>query len=148
MKQTAVQVLDAARARRETPGCANFIHFNNAGAALLPETVLRTMLAHLQREAAIGPYEAADEVERRIEQVYESLARLLSCSADEIAVVENATRAWDMAFHSIPFQRGDRILTGMNEYASNYIGFLQAARRSGVTVDVIPNDEHGQVSVE
>ncbi|MCP4429252.1 MAG: aminotransferase class V-fold PLP-dependent enzyme, partial [Chloroflexi bacterium] len=32
-------------------------------------------------------------------------------------------------------------------YASNYIAFLQMTQRRGVTIDVIPDDEYGQVSV-
>ncbi len=28
-------------------------------------------------------------------------------------------------FYGIPFQSGDRILTGVHEYAANYIAFLQ-----------------------
>jgi selenocysteine lyase/cysteine desulfurase len=53
-----------------------------------------------------------------------------------------------MAFYAISFQRGDRILTSVAEYASNYIAFLQIARKVGVQVDVVPNDEFGQISIE
>src|SRR5207249_8601672 len=30
----------------------------------------------------------------------------------------------------------------------NYIAFLQVAQKTGVTVEAVPNDEHGQLSVE
>ena len=74
--------------------------------------------------------------------------RLLGCHRDEIAIVENATRAWDMAFYAIPFGPGDRILTAVAEYASNVIAFLQMARKTGAVVEVIPNEASGQLSVE
>jgi selenocysteine lyase/cysteine desulfurase len=139
--------IDVPRARGETPGCEKVAHFNNAGAALMPRPVLDAVLEHLQLEALAGGYEAAELQAGRIEAVYDSIARLLNCRRDEVAVVENATRAWDMAFYAIPFQPGDRILTSVAEYASNYIAFLQVARRTGAVVEVIPNDEHGQLSL-
>ena len=66
---------------------------------------------------------------------------------EEGAIVENATRAWDMAFYALPFQEGDRILTARAEYASNAIAFLQVARHHGVSVETVPDDETGQLSV-
>src|SRR4029450_6113029 len=66
---------------------------------------------------------------------------------ERIAVIENAPRAWDMAFYSLRFGPGDRILTATAEYASNYIAYLQVAARTGAVVEVIPDDEDGQVSV-
>jgi selenocysteine lyase/cysteine desulfurase len=140
-------MLNLPQLRADTLGVDEIIHFNNAGAALMPRVVFATVIAHLQREARIGGYEAADEAHERLEGVYHSIARLLNAQPDEIAVVENATRAWDMAFYSLPLQPGDVILTALNEYASNYIPYLQLKRKRGIELRVIPNDEHGQVSI-
>lgn len=139
--------LDVARLRAETPGCDEVTHFNHAGSSLMPRPVLDVVLGHLEREARIGGYEAEDEAAARLEGVYASLAALVGGRPGEIAVVENATRAWDMAFYAVPFTPGDRILTSVAEYGSNAIAYLQVAAR-GVAVEVVPNDEHGQLSVE
>jgi selenocysteine lyase/cysteine desulfurase len=136
------------RARAQTPGCERVLHFNNAGAALVPLPVLEAQTQHLLLEAEIGGYEAADRAHAHWEHTYDAVSALLGCGRDEVAIVENATRAWDMAFYAIPFRPGDRILTAAAEYASNYIAYLQVARKTGAVVEVIPNDEHGQVSVE
>ena len=95
----------------------------------------------------MGGYEAAAAVADQVEHTYTAIARLIGCRVDEIAVVENATRAWDMAFYGMTFGPGDRILTARAEYASNVIAFLQVAARTGATVEVIENDEDGQLSV-
>lgn len=141
-------VFDVQRAREETPGCANVMHFNNAGASLLPEPVLSATLDHLRLEAQIGGYEAADHAQGQLEHTYDAIATLLHCSREEVALIENATRAWDMAFYGMRFQAGDRILTSIAEYASNYIAYLQVARKTGAAVEPIPNDKYGQVDVE
>jgi cysteine desulfurase/selenocysteine lyase len=143
-----VTPIDVDRVRRDTPGCTKVAHFNNAGAALPPRPVLDAVLGHLRLEADIGGYEAADAAAADRQRTYEAIARLLGCSIDEIALVENATRGWDMAFYSLRFEPGDRILTSAAEYASNYIAYLQVAKRTGAVVEVVPDDEHGQVSVE
>jgi cysteine desulfurase / selenocysteine lyase len=138
---------DVARARRETPGCERVLHFNNAGAALMPRPVLDAARDYLTLEAEIGGYEAAEREHSAIERFYGAAAGLLGCDPDEIAFVENATRAWDMAFYALPFAPGDRILTARAEYASNVVAFLQVAQQTGALVEVIPSDETGQVSV-
>ena len=138
---------DLQRLRADTPGCAHVLHFNNAGSSLMPQPVLDATIAHLQLEARIGGYEAAAQATPSLEHVYDAVATLINCSRNEVAIIENATRAWDMAFYSIPLQAGDRILTASTEYASNYIAYLQRAQKTGATIEVIPNDEHGQVSL-
>src|SRR3954447_16108555 len=139
--------IDLARARAETPGCAHVVHFNNAGAALMPEPVVEAVVGHLRLEARMGGYEAAFAEAHRIEGPYGAIPALIGCARDEVAIVENATRAWDMAFYSLPFRAGDRILTATAEYESNYLAYLQVCRRTGAVIEVVPDDEHGQISI-
>lgn len=73
---------------------------------------------------------------------------MLNCESEEVAYAENATRAWDMAFYSLPLQSGDKILTSASEYASNYIAFLQSRKIKNVEIEVVPNDRFGQIDVD
>ncbi|MDE0727007.1 MAG: aminotransferase class V-fold PLP-dependent enzyme [Alphaproteobacteria bacterium] len=126
---------------------SDVVHLNNCGAGLMPRPVLDAVIHHLRREAEIGGYEAAREALPAIEHTYDAIAEMLNCQAGEIAVVENATVAWDMAFYGFPLEPGDVVLTAMAEYASNYIAYLQRAARDGIEIRVVPNDEHGQTDV-
>ena len=140
--------IDIAEVRRDTPATAKIVHFNNAGAALPPQPVVAAQIAHIQREAEIGGYEAATEAQARVANIYASIARLIGANADEIALVENATVGWDMAFYAVPLQEGDRILTAQAEYSSNYIAFLQRQRQIGFSIEVIPNTPTGEIDVD
>ncbi|UQR61208.1 aminotransferase class V-fold PLP-dependent enzyme [Bradyrhizobium sp. C-145] len=131
---------DVDRLREDTPGVANRLHFNNAGAALMPKQVVGGMIEYLQREAEIGGYEASAENTARLDGVYDSIARLVGSRREEIALAENATLAWQRAFYSLSFGPEDRILTTSAEFAANYVALLQVARRTGARVEVIPDD--------
>ena len=139
---------DIARLREETAGCEQSTFFNNAGASLQPRPVVARVIEHLRLEEQLGGYEAADRVAHELAEVYGSVARLLHCAPEEIALQENATRAWEMAFYSLRFAPGDRIVTAANEYASNYIAFLQVAQRTGAEISVVESDAAGEVDLE
>jgi len=127
---------------------SGYCHLDNAGAALMPRCVLETQIEHLELEASVGGYEAERRRHDQIEAVYDSVARLVNCDRDEVAIVENATVGWMMAFYAIPFEPGDRILTAEAEYASNYLAYLQVTRQKGVIVETIPSTVDGEVCVE
>jgi cysteine desulfurase/selenocysteine lyase len=135
--------IDLERLRADTPGVAHRLHFNNAGAGLMPAPVVDAMTAYLRREAEIGGYEAGFEASGELDAAYDSVARLICASSDEIAFTENATVAWQMAFYALPFEAGDRILTARAEYAANYVAFLQVANRTGAVIEIIPDDAEG-----
>ena len=139
--------LDVERIRAETPGCAHVLHLNAAGSSLPSRRTLDATLDHLRLEAEIGGYEAADRARPVLDGFYPSIATLIGAEPGEIAYVENATRGWDLAFYSLDFKPGDRILTCVSEYSSNYISYLQVARKTGAEIVVVPDDRHGQIDL-
>lgn len=135
--------------RRDTPAALRGrIHLNNAGAALMPEPVLAMVRDHLEREARLGGYEAADEAAARIEEAYDELAALVGVARRNIAIVENATVAFAQALSSFDFEPGDRIVTTRNDYVSNQLMFLSLAERRGVEVVRAPDLPEGGVDPE
>lgn len=139
--------IDVGRVRKHTAGCENVVHFNNAGSALPPDCVHEAVANHLECERMMGGYEAQAAAAEHLDSLYTGLATLLNARPHEIAFVDNATRAWDMAFYALSWAAGDRILTSETEYASNFMAFLQMGRRRGVEVMVAPSDHAGQVDV-
>jgi selenocysteine lyase/cysteine desulfurase len=134
--------------RNETPGCRNILHFNNAGCSLAPQSVMGSVLEHLQLEQQLGGYAAAEQAAGQIENFYRAFAGLLNCETSEIAYIENATRAWDMVFYAIPFQPGDQVLTGQSEYASNLLAMRQLEQRFGIEIVVVPNTGAGTICLD
>jgi selenocysteine lyase/cysteine desulfurase len=137
-----------AQLRADTPGCLTRVHLNNAGSALPPQVALDTMVRHLRREAEIGGYEAHTEADARIAAVYDSVGALVGVDPRHIALTTSATDSWLRGFLSIPLADGDRILVSQAEYASNVLAILASARRTGATVEAIPDDATGVVDVE
>ena len=135
------------RARNETKACADVVHFNNAGSSLMPTMVSDALHSYLHFEENLGGYETEEKYSESLNSIYTSAARLINCSASEIAFVENATRAWDFAFYSFRFKPGEKILTTLAEYGSNVIAYIQQVRRYGVELVFVPNDEYGQIDI-
>lgn len=133
--------------RAETPGCTHRVHFNNAGAALMPQPVIDSVIDHLRLESKIGGYEAAEQRRGDLDQAYDAAARLIGADPNEIAFTENATRAFDLALFAIPFARGDRILVGAGEYISHQLAYQRVAAQSGVSIEAVPEDDAGRLSM-
>jgi len=141
-------MIDVTAVRADTPGTNFVAHFNNAGASLMPAAVVGTVIDYLREESERGGYETADRHAGAIDAVYGTIADLVGADRSAIALTDSATRGWDLAFTSLRFEEGDRILTTTSEYASNVIAFLRAAERSGIVVEVVPDRPTGELDVE
>jgi len=139
--------IDVGRARALTPGCEHVLHLNHAGASLLSQPVLDAVVGHLQMEARIGGYEAAEAAAPKVARTYAALAELLGAQPSEIALMDSSTRAWDAAVYSLPIEAQDRVLISRAEYGSNAIALLQLRRRTGCQLVLVDDDEHGQIDL-
>jgi len=123
------------------------IHFNNAGSSLPPDIVVEAVVSYLREEAAVGGYETEAKYKEQLENVYTSIARLINAKKDEIALVENASAAWSLAFKGLSFQKGDVVVTSEMEYVTNLLGLLEFQKTHGIEVRMVPNDEQGNFSL-
>ena len=94
-------LIDIEKVRQETPSCETVLHFNNAGSSLMPVPVFEALQRVLKDENEVGGYEAERRAYDDILAFYAEFAALLNARPDEFAFVENATRAWDMAFYAL-----------------------------------------------
>lgn len=134
---------DILRLRAATPGCAQVIHFNHAGASLPSHATLDAVIEQLQREALGGPMESADN--RVQERARNAAAALLNAQPEDIAFASSGSAAWSQAFNALgPWQPGERILVGRHEWAGN-LACMAEAVKAGARLEVIPCDAKGAV---
>jgi len=139
---------ELATFRKDTDGCSQVIHLNNAGAALMPNPVTQAVLEHIKLESQIGGYEASALRNTAIQQFYEQAAKLINCKPSNIAFTASATDSYTRALSSIPFLQGDIILTDSDDYISNQIQFLSCKKRFGIEIVRIKNAPGGGVDLE
>ncbi|AXY78717.1 aminotransferase class V-fold PLP-dependent enzyme [Paraflavitalea soli] len=134
--------------RKDTEGCANIIHLNNAGASLMPDPVTQSILDHIKLEASIGGYEASALQQAAISDFYVQAARLFNARPGNIAFTASATDAYTRALSSIPFKAGDIILTSNDDFISNQIQFLSCQKRFGIRIERIRNAPEDGVDLD
>jgi len=132
MKNRMISKEQLKALRTKTPGVEHNIHFNNAGASLMPESVIKAIHQHIELEAQIGGYEAASQKRREIGQFNQALARLLNTAPEQIAFAGSATQAYNTALSSVPLKAGDIVLITNEDYVSNQIAFLQLQKLIGI----------------
>ena len=121
---------------------------NNAGASLQPGPVVDAVVEYLREEELYGGYETQDKRQEEIEQFYSNAAMLLGTGAANIAFQLNATEAFSKALSAFSFQKGDVILTSVNDYTSNQIQFISLSKKHGVRLIHVPDLPEGGIDAQ
>jgi cysteine desulfurase / selenocysteine lyase len=126
--------VDWTAIRSEFPALENWTYLNTATFGQLPRRAHEAMARHLAHRDELACsdflawYDDADRLRAKI-------ARLISCAADDIAFVPNASTALGLLISGIEWRRGDQVLTLEHEFPNNLYapGMLQLC---GVDVQV------------
>lgn len=125
-----------------------FAYLNMAGAGPVSDAVLHETAQYLKIEQLQGAYDTELNHHSELdEKIYRNIGKLLNCDANDIAVFENATRAWIEVVSRVPLDDAQVIMTTEYEYAGN-LQFLQdLAARWDLELVVIPRNDVGDIDL-
>jgi len=146
---SATPSLDMAAIRADVPAAGRQTFLNSAGSSLMPRPVVQVMHDYLYLEAEVGGYAAQQQQAEALAHVYQAAADLICARPTEIALMQSATAAWQMAFYSLALGAGDVVLTCEAEYAANVVAMLQLRERLGIRFEVVPSDpDSGELDLQ
>lgn len=126
--------MDLNKIRQDTIGCSDKIFLNSAGSSLMPKIVVEAITDCLYEEQQIGGYRVAGRNTESISQFYIEAAKLINTNPSNIAFVNSSTDGYAKALSSIPFKKGDCIMTTNDDYISNQIAFISLQKRYQIEI--------------
>jgi selenocysteine lyase/cysteine desulfurase len=143
--------IDVAAARHATPGCEHLAFLNNAGSALPTQRTLDAVIGHLYLESEVGGYEAEDSAD--VWRVVRNQAgALFDVPGEEIALAGSESAAFAKIFWgllnggSVP--DGSAVAVDRLSYNSHYLALLQARKRHGLRIVVLPSRADGSTDTD
>lgn len=124
-------------------------YLNMAGAGPVSDDVLAATGTYLKIEQQVGAYDTELDHEADLDdRVYRNLARLMGCGKRDVAIFDNATRAWIEVVSRVDLGAAKRIFTTPYEYAGNLQYLKDLAARHELDLVCIPCDAEGDLDLD
>ena len=127
------------------------IYLDNAASSLTPEqVVLKEMEFYREYRANIerGVHRYSQRASEEYETAHEDIAHFINApSRTNMAMVRNTTEAINIVANTLPWKKGDKIVTTLIEHHSNYITWLRVAQKHGCEVKVVRSNEEGIIDL-
>jgi len=120
---------------------SKFLYLNNGGVCPAPRSVRAAEQAFLDEAARAPAYYLYRKQEHRIEEVRTRLAKLFGASADEIAVMPNATQGLFTAILGVPMAAGDGLVASSQDYPRVLTAVKQRAKRDRVISTIVDHPD-------
>lgn len=125
------------------------MYFNNAGAGLMSEGTLKTVVDHMNLEMSIGAYKAANTKVDAINEFYSLAANLINAKTkDEIAFIDSASRGWNLIMYGLDVKTSDVIVTLSSEYGTNLLTIYDIVKKTHCGIKVIECNSEGVFNLD
>ena len=134
--------------RDEFPISRTHIFLNHAGVAPTSLRAAAAVSRFMDSLARLGR-PSFDDWESLAAGCRDRFARLIGCGSDEVAFVRNTSHGLSLLASGLDWRHGDRVAAAVSvEYPSNAYPWIDLDRRGIASLDAIPADSGGTVTVE
>ncbi|MEM9046760.1 MAG: aminotransferase class V-fold PLP-dependent enzyme [Pseudomonadota bacterium] len=113
------------------------VYLNNAGHGHPIPAVLARQIAHLQREAEVGPDRAKAEAADELDQIWEAAGALIGGDPARTALITTTCATWYAAVSRLALD-GKRVLVAPHEWYENLEALEMLAHVRGLRIEVLP----------
>ncbi len=128
-------------------------YFDTAATSLTPECVVEKQAAYyryLSANVHRGVYQLSFETTEAYEEARRTIASFVNAAAAEIVFTRGASSSLNLVASALSSSlgEGDEIIVSELEHHSNFLPWLQAAKRRGARLVFVPLDAEGRITVE
>ena len=134
---------------------AEYAYLDSAATAQKPRSVIeaeKSFYEEFNANPLRGLYKLSMEATDRYEEAREAVRAFLGAkSTEEIIFTRNATESLNLvayAYAGNQLREGDEVLVTILEHHSNFLPWLNAAKRTGAKLNFLECDETGQITEE
>ncbi len=130
--------MDIAHIRRQISALDGYAYLNVAGAGPAPQVVQDEVMAWMEwHNQNLGRPGLPDRTHAMLHQARSSMARLLGCTADEVALTHNATEGILLTAWGRHWEAGDEVIITDQEHPANVVPWHNLAQRYGIRVRMV-----------
>lgn len=154
-------MLDVNKIRKDFPMLKNksskgydIVYFDNAATTFKPQVMIDAVVDYYTKysvNAHRGDYELSFQVDEQYESTRDVVADFIGASRKEIVFTSGASESLNLiayGYGKAKLKKGDIVLSSEAEHASNILPWMKACEDTQATLDYIPLDEMGRISIE
>jgi selenocysteine lyase/cysteine desulfurase len=120
----------------------DYINLENGYYCFLPQQTLEHLIDHMRAINYEGSYYMRTVQFDNKRKVAEAVAKIVGCSADEVAITRNATESLDLVIGGLDWQAGDEAVMAEQDYGAMLNHFKMVERRYGTVNKLVSVPNH------